>query len=127
MLGPRMRAAGLALPLVAFVTVTFIGPMASLVTKSVYDPDVADALPETMAALRAWDGQGTPPDEAFAAAAREFVAGRTERTLGRAAYRVNRVASGMRRRSWAVRAGWSRRLRQRRPPASSWTAPSGGR
>ena len=95
-LGPRLRAAGLALPLVAFVTVTFIGPMASLMMKSVYDPDVADALPETMAALRAWDGKGTPPDQAFAAAAREFVAGRTERTLGRAAYRVNRVASGMR-------------------------------
>ena len=49
-----------------------------------------------MAALRAWDGQGAPPDEAFVAAAREFVAARTERTLGRAAYRVNRVASGMR-------------------------------
>ena len=95
-LGPRLRAAGLALPLVAFVTVTFIGPMASLMMKSVYDPDVADALPETMAALRAWDGQGAPPDEAFAAAGREFVAGRVERTLGRAAYRVNRVASGMR-------------------------------
>ena len=57
------------------VAVTFIGPMASLMMKSVYDPDVADALPETMAALGAWDGQGTPPDEAFVAAAREPAAG----------------------------------------------------
>ncbi|MDE2689554.1 MAG: ABC transporter permease [Acidobacteriota bacterium] len=95
-LGPRLRAAGLALPLVAFVTVTFLGPMLSLLTKSFYDPEVADALPETMAALRDWDGQGTPSDEAFAAVAREFVAARQERTLGRTANRVNRVVSGMR-------------------------------
>ena len=95
-LGPRLRAASLALPLVAFVSVTFLGPMLSLLTKSFHDPEVADALPETMAALRDWDGQGTPSDEAFAATAREFVAAREERTLGRTANRVNRVASGMR-------------------------------
>ena len=95
-LGPRLRAVGLVLPLVAFVAVTFLGPMLSLLTKSFHDPEVADALPETMAALRGWDGQGTPPDEAFAAVAREFVAARTERTLGRTANRVNRVVSGMR-------------------------------
>ena len=94
--GPRLRAAGLALPLVAFVTVTFAGPMVSLLTKSFYDPEVANALPETMAALREWDGGGAPPDEVFAATAREFVAARAERTLGRTANRVNRVESGMR-------------------------------
>ncbi len=93
---PRLRAAGLALPLIAFVTVTFIGPMVSLLTKSFYDPDVADALPETIAALRQWDGEGAPSDETFAAAGREFVVARAERTLGRTAHRVNRVFSGMR-------------------------------
>ena len=51
---PRLRAAGLALPLIAFVTVTFVGPMASLQVKSVYDPEVAGALPETMTALERW-------------------------------------------------------------------------
>ena len=95
-LTPRLRAAGLTLPLVAFVSVTFLGPMLSLLTKSVHDPEVADALPETMAALRAWDGEGAPSDEAFAAAAREFVTAREARTLGRTAHRVNRVVSGMR-------------------------------
>ncbi len=95
-LGPRLRAVGLALPLVAFVTVTFVGPMVSLLAKSFYDPEVADALPETMAALRQWEGDGAPPDEVFATTAREFVAARTARTLGRTANRVNRVVSGMR-------------------------------
>ena len=93
---PRLRAAGLVLPLVAFVTVTFAGPMVSLLAKSFHDPEVANDLPETMAALRQWDGDGAPPDEAFAATAREFVAARNERTLGRTANRVNRVVSGMR-------------------------------
>ncbi len=95
-LGPRLRAAGLALPLVAFVVVTFAGPMVSLLTKSFHEPEIADALPETMAALRQWDGEGAPPDDVFAATAGEFVAARNERTLGRTANRVNRVVSGMR-------------------------------
>ena len=95
-IGPRLRAVGLVAPLVAFVVVTFLGPMASLLTRSFHDPEVADALPETMAALRAWDGRGTPPDAAYAATAREFVEARAERTLGRTANRVNRVTSGMR-------------------------------
>ena len=94
--GPRLRAAGLALPLVAFVAVTFVGPLVSLLTKSFHDPAVADALPATMTALRGWDGRATPSDEVFAVTAREFVAARLERTLGRTANRVNRVASGMR-------------------------------
>ena len=57
-MGPRLRAAGLALPLVAFVSVTFLGPMVNLLTKSFYDPEVADALPETMVrvARLGWPG-----------------------------------------------------------------------
>ena len=96
LLAPRWRAAALTLPLVAFVVVTFAGPLVSLLTKSFHEPEVADALPETMAALRQWDGEGTPPDEVFAATGREFTIAREERTLGRTANRVNRVASGMR-------------------------------
>ena len=45
---PRLRAAGLVLPLVAFIAVTFVAPVATMLVRSVYDPVVADALPETL-------------------------------------------------------------------------------
>ena len=66
---PRLRAAALVLPLVAFIAVTFVAPVATMLVRSVYDPVVADALPDTLAALRTWDGEGAPGEPVFAAAA----------------------------------------------------------
>ena len=63
---PQMRAAGLALPLVAFVGVTFVAPLATMFSRSVYDAVVADALPETLALLEGWDGESVPGEEVFA-------------------------------------------------------------
>ncbi len=91
-----MRAAGLVLPLVAFIGVTFIAPVGTMLVRSVYDPVVADALPDTLAALSQWDGEGAPGEAVYAAAARELLRARDERTLGRIASRVNRVQGGLR-------------------------------
>ena len=93
---PARRAAGLTLPLVAFIGVTFVVPLATMLVRSVYDPVVADALPDTLAALRDWDGQSDPGEAAYAAAARELVRAREERTIGRVASRINRVQGGLR-------------------------------
>ena len=99
----RARAAGLAAPLVAFIGVTFVAPLATMLLRSVHDPVVADALPDTMAALRAWDGESDPGEAAYAAAARELRRAREERTIGRVASRVNRIRGGLR--SVLVRSG----------------------
>ena len=89
---PRLRAAGLALPLVAFIGVTFVVPLATMLLRSVYDPVVADALPETVALLREWDGQSDPGEAVYAAAARESWCGRGRSgRVGRVASRVNRI------------------------------------
>ena len=64
---PWLRAAGLVLPLVAFIVVSFVAPVATMLVRSVYDPVVADALPETLAALRTWDGEDTLPETVYAA------------------------------------------------------------
>ena len=95
-LRPRLRAAGLVLPLLAFIGLSFIAPLATMLVRSVYDPVVADALPETLALLRQWDGEGTPGEAVYEAAARELVKARAERTLGQVATRVNRVQGGLR-------------------------------
>ena len=92
----RLRAALLVLPLAAFIAGAFLAPVATMLVRSVYDPVVADALPETLAALRTWDGDGAPHEAVYAAAARELLRAREDRTLGRVASRVNRVQSGLR-------------------------------
>ncbi|MYF70516.1 MAG: ABC transporter permease [Proteobacteria bacterium] len=92
----RLRAAGLALPLVAFVGVTFVAPLVSMLVRSVYDPVVADALPETIALLDDWDGMNVPEEAVFEAAARELLVAQEERTIGQIAGRVNRVQGGLR-------------------------------
>ena len=93
---PALRAARLTLPLVAFIGVTFVVPLATMLVRSVYDPVVADALPDTLAVLRDWDGQSDPGEAAYAAAARELLRAREERTIGRVASRINRVRGGLR-------------------------------
>ena len=89
-------AAAMALPLIAFIVVTFVAPLGTMLMRSVYDPLVANTLPETLGLLRQWDGQQLPPDEVFAVAARELVAAREARAIGQVATRVNRVQSGLR-------------------------------
>ena len=95
-LRPRLRAAGLVLPLLAFIALTFLAPLGNMLVRSVYDPVVSDALPGTLDLLRQWDGKGTPGEAVYEAAARELVKARGERTLGQVASRVNRVQGGLR-------------------------------
>ena len=92
----RLRALGLVLPLLLFILITFVAPLATMLLRSVHDPVVADALPATVAALAEWDGEGLPSEAAYAALAGELVEARGERTLGRVAAAVNRVRSGLR-------------------------------
>ena len=113
---PALRAAGLALPLIVFIGVTFVVPLATMLVRSVYDPVVADALPDTLALLRDWDRQSDPGEAAYASAARELLRARDERTIGRVANRINRVQGGLR--SVVVRS--ARRLRE--VPTGPWRA-----
>ena len=93
---PRLRAVGLTLPLVAFVGVTFVAPLTSMLIRSIYDPVVADALPETLALLDDWDGSSVPAETVFEAASRELATAQQQRLIGRVAGRVNRVQGGLR-------------------------------
>lgn len=92
----RLRATGLVVPLALFVAVTFLAPLGMMLLRSVHDPVVADALPETLQSLADWDGGGLPPEAAYEAVARELVRAREERTLGQVAGRLNRIESGLR-------------------------------
>ena len=92
----RTGAILLALPLTAFILVTFVAPLGSMFMRSLYDPLVADIMPETIAALKEWDGTGLPAEQVYALAGRELGLAREEKTIGRLATRLNRDTSGMR-------------------------------
>ena len=93
---PGLRAAALTLPLAAFLGVTFLAPLGSMLARSFYQPRVADGLPRTLALLEGWDGSSVPGEEAFRALGAELVALNRQRRLGVVASRVNRLRAGMR-------------------------------
>lgn len=92
----RLRAAALTLPLVAFVGVTFIAPLGSILVRSFHQPQVANALPETLAQLTGWDGTSLPSEEVFRTLGQEFGHLHKQRKLGGVATRINRMETGMR-------------------------------
>ena len=91
-----LRSWLLVAPLVAFIGVTFVAPLGAMLVRSVHTPVVADALPETIASLRLWDGEGVPAEAAFAAVAGELLAAHEMRTLGQVTTRVGRLDSRLR-------------------------------
>ena len=52
----KWQAFGLVAPLLAFLLVTFLVPIAGMLWRSVEDRELAAVLPHTVAALKAWDG-----------------------------------------------------------------------
>lgn len=87
---------GLILPLAVFVLTTFILPIASLLGRSVDNPEVHDNLPDTLALLDDWSGEGLPDDVVFEALARELLAARGSPAIADIAKRLNREQSGLR-------------------------------
>ena len=85
LIGPQLRAAGLVLPLVTFIGLTFVAPLATMLSRSIYDPVVANSLPRTLGLLQGWEGKRTPPEPVFETLANELLRAHQERTLGRVA------------------------------------------
>ena len=113
----RLRALALVAPLLIFVGVTFIAPLVTMLVRSVHDPVVADALPETLALLEEWEGEGLPAEAVYETASRELSRANEERTIGQVAGRVNRVQGGLR----SVFTGTARGLRDEAPDPAAET------
>lgn len=92
----NLRAFSLTLPLLGFLFMVFMLPLASLLTRAVENPEVADTLSHTGQALAEWDRQSPPPDAAFAALARDLTAIPETAEAGALARRLNSEASGAR-------------------------------
>ncbi len=93
----RIKAVLLVCPLLFFIGITFLYPIALMLFRSVDNPVVADNLPRTVIALESWtDRSELPSEEVFAALAADLAEAREKKTIGRLATRLNYETSGLR-------------------------------
>lgn len=92
----KLRAIGLILPLLLFLLVVFVVPIATLLSRSVSDTVVGPVLPRTISALSEWHGSEAPPDAAFAALVEDLQKVPSKPLLAQAAARLNYSTPGMR-------------------------------
>ena len=84
------------LPLLAFVSVSFVLPIFDMLFRSVDNPVVSTYLPKTIEQLTLWKGKELPKEEVFETLARELLIAKKNRTIGKIAARLNFETSGMR-------------------------------
>jgi putative spermidine/putrescine transport system permease protein len=92
----RITAFLLVLPLLAFIMITFIIPIADMLWRSVDNRVLANNLPNTIEALQVWDGQNLPPESVYAAMVEDLRIGQETRTIGQVGVRLNYEMSGAR-------------------------------
>ena len=90
----KTRAFALTLPLLVFLLVFFLVPLASLLVRAVENPEVADVLPRTGQALADWDRNSPPPAAAYAAMLADLSAISETAQAGVLARRLNSEVAG---------------------------------
>ncbi len=92
----QVWAAALIAPLLVFLLLIFIAPVARLLSLSLVDEDVARSLPLTVAVLKDWTPPDPVPDEAFQALAGDLTNATTGADVVDAATRLNYSEPGFR-------------------------------
>ncbi|KTB80130.1 polyamine ABC transporter substrate-binding protein [Pseudomonas syringae pv. syringae PD2766] len=92
----RWKAQALIAPLVIFLLLVFLVPIAALLYKSVGNPEVVTALPTTVVEVQKWDGKGLPPESVYKAMSLDLAETRKNSTLGDLSKRLNIELAGYR-------------------------------
>ncbi|EPM66479.1 polyamine ABC transporter permease, partial [Pseudomonas syringae pv. theae ICMP 3923] len=92
----RWKAQALIAPLVIFLLLVFLVPIAALLYKSVGNPEVVTALPTTVVEVQKWDGKGLPPESVYKALSLDLAETRKNSTLGDLSKRLNMELAGYR-------------------------------
>lgn len=92
----KLRALALVVPLFLFIAVSFALPIVWMLRNAVYDPDIRDNLPRTVAELAGWDGADTPAEAAYAALAADLKDAQKTKTAALIGKRLNYEISGIR-------------------------------
>ena len=93
----KLRALFLIVPLLAFIVITFVMPIADMLYRSVENSIVPDTLPRTVAALEDWDATSgeMPPEEVFAAMHADLVIAEEQKIHTRVGSRLNYETPGI--------------------------------
>jgi putative spermidine/putrescine transport system permease protein len=92
----QVRAILLVAPLFLFILVTFLLPIGTLLFRSVENPELPQYLPQTIAAMAAWDGKQLPDEAVFAAFAADLKVAQQKRVTAEIGKRVNYELPGTR-------------------------------
>ena len=108
----RVRAAGLVLPLFAFVMASFVIPIVVLMWQGVYNDRFEAYAPHLTEVLTAWDGISAPDEPMFEALVLDLRQSRKDKTIGKIATRVNQELPGTR----SVFTSTARKAKRMQPP-----------
>ena len=89
----KIRAFLLVFPLLLFIIVTFVVPIADMLFRSVDDSHINTVFPKTFEEYRKWDRQDLPPEEVYKAIFYELAEGEGIQ-VGKALTRMNYSKSG---------------------------------
>jgi putative spermidine/putrescine transport system permease protein len=92
----RLRSLALAAPLLVLLVLSFGIPIVILLSRAVYDPTIANALPLTGMAIETWNGSGIPDDKTFAALAADLKTIKQNGSIAEFAKSVNARLPGAR-------------------------------
>ncbi|BAP81344.1 polyamine ABC transporter permease [Pseudomonas sp. MT-1] len=92
----KLKSKALILPLLVFLLLTFVLPIASLLWRSVDNPEVVGSLPRTVEAIAAWDGRGLPEESVYRALSEDLLEARQNQSLGDLSKRLNMEQAGFR-------------------------------
>jgi putative spermidine/putrescine transport system permease protein len=92
----KWRAFSLTLPLLVFLLLTLLVPIAALLMRAVENPEVAKALPTTVEALAGWDRDTEPRAAAYAALVQDLSRLPDTADAGALARRLNSEVPGAR-------------------------------
>ena len=81
------------LPL-AFIVVTLVIPVSSMLFSSVNNPEVGEVLPTLSAEIQQWRGHELPPHRVVRALVSDLVLARSQPQVGRVAGRLNHAVPG---------------------------------
>ncbi len=96
----RTRALLLTLPLIIFITISFVVPIGQMLFRSVYNPAGSNVLPSFSVSIKQWNGNGLPSEAMFEDFVKDMQVARinriTGKTVGNLATRVNYEMPGTR-------------------------------
>ncbi|SMX43189.1 ABC transporter permease [Actibacterium lipolyticum] len=91
----KIRALALIAPLLLFVLLTFIAPIADMLFRSVENEIVSETLPRTVIALQDYSGEETPGEDVFAALYTDLAIATEFKTHTRLGSRLNYEQTGI--------------------------------